>query len=111
MDSILIVLIIIIATILTRSLPFIIFNPKRPAPKFLLYLGKVLPMAVVGMLIVYCLKAIDLSHSPFGFNEIIALLCVVFLQCVFKMSILSIVVGTILYMFLVQTDWLSKFFF
>ncbi|PAF48934.1 branched-chain amino acid transporter AzlD [Helicobacter sp. 12S02232-10] len=108
MHSIVMVLVIALATILTRALPFVIFNSKRRAPDFLLYLGKVLPGAIVGMLIVYCLKKTDIASIPYGLNEIAAFLCVALLQCLFKMSILSIVAGTLLYMYLVQSAVLEK---
>ncbi|MDO7252982.1 branched-chain amino acid transporter permease [Helicobacter cappadocius] len=109
-DSIVVVLVIVVVTFLSRALPFMIFNSKRNAPNFLCYLGKVLPNAIVGMLIVYCLKDIDINISPFGSNEILALLCVVVLQIVLKISVVSIIAGTILYMYLIQSNILNSFF-
>lgn len=109
-DSMVVVLIIIVVTFLSRALPFMIFNSKRNAPSFLHYLGKVLPNAIVGMLIVYCLKGMDIRSFPFGANEILALLCVVLLQFLFKLPILSIVAGTGLYMYLIQSEILASLF-
>lgn len=108
MDSIVVVLIVIAVTFLSRALPFMIFNSKRNAPDFLHYLGKVLPNAIVGMLIIYCLKEIDITIFPFGANEILALLGVVVLQLLFKLPVLSIAAGTALYMYLIQSEILSS---
>lgn len=106
--SIVIVLVIVVVTFLSRALPFMIFNSKRNAPSFLHYLGKVLPNAIVGMLIVYCLKGMDIGSFPFGANEVLALLCVIVLQFFFKLPILSIALGTGLYMYLVQSEIISS---
>lgn len=109
-DSMIVVLVIVVVTFLSRALPFMIFNSKRNAPSFLHYLGKVLPNAIVGMLIVYCLKGMDISSFPFGANEVLALGCVIVLQFLFKLPILSIVAGTGLYMYLVQSEVLASLF-
>lgn len=103
-----IVIVIILATFFTRVLPFVIFKTK--APRFILYLGKVLPSAIIAMLVIYCFKSIQLLNSPYGLNEVVAFLCVAILQIIFKISVLSIVVGTILYMYLLQTHILEKIF-
>ncbi|PAF54238.1 hypothetical protein BKH42_01655 [Helicobacter sp. 13S00482-2] len=110
LDSVIIVLIIIVITFLSRALPFIIFNSKRHTPVFLHYLGKVLPNAIIGMLIVYCLKGTEMSAAPFGLNEILALMCVVVCQTILKIYVVSILAGTILYMYLIQSGILSHFF-
>ena len=52
-----------LATMITRFLPFFIFSEKRPTPRFIMYLGKALPSAVFGMLVVYCLKNVDVLHG------------------------------------------------
>ena len=87
-------------TILLRFLPFLIF--RKAAPEYILYLGKVLPAAIIGMLVVYCLKDISFISAPFGLPELIAGLSVVLLQWWKRNSLISILFGTVLYMFLVQ---------
>ena len=49
-----------LGTMLTRFLPFLVFNPKKPTPKYIQYLGSALPGAIFGMLVVYCLRGVDL---------------------------------------------------
>ena len=89
-------------TILLRFLPFLIWSGKRKTPKYILYLGKVLPPAIIGMLVIYCLKDISFAAAPFGVPELIAGAGVVLLQVWRRNSLLSILGGTVLYMFLVQ---------
>ncbi|MDE7235823.1 branched-chain amino acid transporter permease [Helicobacter japonicus] len=88
-------------TLLSRFLPFLIFAKSTPAS--IIFLGKVLPSAIIAMLIVYCLKDTDFTQSPYGLNEIIAVLIVSVTHISFKIPVLSIVCGTISYMFLVQS--------
>lgn len=84
---------------LLRFMPFLIFGGKRPVPQLVLYLGRVLPFAMIGMLIVYCYKDVQ---SFFGLPEIIASALVVVLHLWKRNTLLSILVGTISYMLLVQ---------
>ena len=88
-------------TILLRALPFIIFHKQPPA--YITYLGKVLPPAIIGMLVIYCLKDVTFLTSPFGLPELIAALCVIMAQIWKRNSLVSILAGTVIYMFLVQT--------
>lgn len=101
MNEWLTVAVISAVTILLRFLPFMIFG-KRETPKFVLYLGKVLPFAVMGMLCVYCLKGVSFLAFPYGIPEIISVLLVVLLHLWRKNTLLSIVGGTACYMLLVQ---------
>ena len=89
-----------IATIMLRALPFLVF--KRQTPKYISYLGKVLPPAIIGMLVVYCLKDITPSVSPFGIPELIAVACVAGMQAWKRNSLISILAGTVIYMALIQ---------
>ncbi len=91
-----------VTTILLRALPFLIFRDEKETPKLVLYLGNVLPHAIVGMLVIYCLKDVDLTRSPFGLPEFIAGLCVVLLQVRKRNSLVSILAGTIIYMCLIR---------
>ncbi len=95
MRSAVIVATMAIVSFLLRALPFLIFR-KEP-PKFIKYLGKVLPPAIIGMLVVYCLKDISFSVSPFGLPELAACLCVVIAHVWKRNSIISILAGTIVY--------------
>lgn len=88
-------------TMLLRFLPFLLF--RNQTPPFIAYLGKVLPAAIIGMLVVYCLKDTVLTKAPFGAPEIIAGLAVVGLQAWKRNSLVSILGGTAIYMVLVQT--------
>jgi len=90
-----------IVTILLRFLPFLVF--RKHTPKYIAYLGKVLPPAIIGMLVVYCLKDVTLLSHPFGLPELIAVCCVAAMQVWRRNSLLSILSGTVIYMVLIQT--------
>lgn len=92
----------IIGTMATRFLPFLIFSSKKPIPKFVQYLGKALPAAIYAMLVVYCLKNVDLLHGSHGIPEAIALTVTLGMHLWKRNTILSIALGTITYMLLVQ---------
>ena len=89
-----------LVTALLRFLPFLIFRQNTPA--YIVYLGKVLPPAIIGMLVIYCLREINLTAFPFGLPEFTAALCVAALQVWKRNSLLSILVGTVIYMLLTQ---------
>lgn len=89
-----------IMTLLIRFLPFLVFRKKTP--KYISYLGRVLPSAIIGMLVIYCLKDITPSAEPFGIPELIAVICVALLQVWKRNSLISILAGTLIYMLLVQ---------
>lgn len=95
------ILVVIAGTMLTRFLPFLIFPEGRTPPKYITYLGNVLPYAVIGLLVVYCLK--DAVFSTFhGLLEMIAIVFIFVLHKWKKNTLLSIAGGTVLYMALVQ---------
>lgn len=100
--SVIIIVLVAITTLATRAIPFIIFPEGKEIPKSVQYLGKVLPPAVIGMLVVYCFKSMNIFSAPFGLPEIIAGLAVVLLHIWKRNNLLSIGAGTILYMVLVQ---------
>lgn len=102
MYPIIMVLISAAVTALLRFLPFFVFSGKRKTPDIILYLGRVLPYAIMGMLVVYCLKNVSFIISPFGAPEIIASTIVVFLHLYKRNTLLSIGGGTIAYMLMVQ---------
>lgn len=96
------VLIIASVTIFLRVLPFLVFNGKRKTPGIIVYLGKVLPYAIMGMLVVYCLKNVTPLKYPYGLPEVISGGLVVLLHLWKKNTLLSVGLGTIMYMLLVQ---------
>lgn len=99
---ILTILTVAAATALTRFLPFLIFPAGKPTPKYIQYLGKVLPSAVFGLLIVYCLKNVSLVSGSHGIPEVIAIAVTAGLHLWKRQMLLSIAGGTICYMLLVQ---------
>lgn len=86
----------------TRLIPFLFFPQGKAIPPVIRYLGKVLPPAVIGMLVIYCLKSVSLTSFPFGLPELLAIAAVILLHVWKCNNLLSIGAGTILYMFLVQ---------
>lgn len=98
--SLLLVFVIAGVTILLRFAPFLIFS--KGIPEKISYLGRVLPCAIMGMLVVYCLKNTSLVKSPHGLPEILAVALVVALHKWKHNSLISIGVGTVFYMVLVQ---------
>ena len=89
-----------IVTILLRFLPFWVF--KKNTPKYISYLGEVLPSAIIGMLVVYCLRNTDIIAAPHGLPELIAAAIVVGLQIWKRNALVSILSGTVTYMLMVQ---------
>lgn len=93
---------VILGTVLTRFLPFLIFPAGKQTPKYVKYLGKVLPSAVFGLLIIYCLKDVSLFSGSHGLPELLAIMLVVLLHLWKRQMLLSIAGGTVFYMILVQ---------
>ena len=93
---------VILGTLLTRFLPFLFFPPGKPTPGFIRYLGKALPAAVFGMLVVYCIKDVNLLMGIHGLPELISIAAVALLQLWKKNMMLSIAGGTVVYMLLVN---------
>lgn len=89
-------------TMLTRFLPFLVFSSKKPTPKYVQYLGKALPCAIFGMLVVYCLKNVSVLSGSHGLPELIAIAATVALHRWRGQMLLSIAGGTVCYMLLVQ---------
>ena len=91
-----------LGAIITRFLPFLLFPDSKPVPKVVEYLGRTLPAAMMGLLVVYCLRNVDIAAAPHGIPELIALAAVTALHVWKRNVLLSIGVGTALYMVLVQ---------
>ena len=102
MHDVLLIIVAVLVTMATRFLPFLIFGKKRKTPPIIEYLGTVLPCAIMGMLVVYCLKDVSFLRSPFGLPELIACAVVAVLHIWKRNSLLSIGGGTVCYMLLVQ---------
>ncbi|MCI8853729.1 MAG: branched-chain amino acid transporter AzlD [Lachnospiraceae bacterium] len=93
---------VILGTVLTRFLPFLLFPAGKPTPKYIQYLGTVLPSAVFGLLVVYCLKNVSLFTGNHAIPEIISIGAVIGLHIWKRQMLLSIAGGTVCYMVLVQ---------
>ena len=102
LHSALIIAVAALVTIALRFLPFLIFGENRKTPPLITYLGQVLPYAIMGMLVVYCLKDMTFTAPPFGIPEIIGCAVVALLHLWKRSTLLSIGAGTICYMLLVQ---------
>ena len=100
--SFLIILAMALTTFATRVAPFLLFPKGREIPKVVQYLGKVLTPAIIGMLVVYCLKSTPIIESPHGIPEAIAVIVVALLHVWKRNNLLSIGAGTVLYMLLIQ---------
>ncbi len=92
----------ILGTMTTRFLPFLVFNEKRTIPPAIQYLGKLLPAAVFGLLVVYCLRNVSLLQGSHGLPELIAILVTVGLHLWRRQMLLSIAGGTVCYMLLLH---------
>lgn len=101
--SFLIILLVAVTTFATRVTPFIVFPKGKEIPKTIQYLGKVLTPAIIGMLVVYCLKSTKMMSAPYGIPEMISVVTVAVLHIWKRNNLLSIGVGTVLYMVLIQT--------
>ncbi|MDE7266080.1 MAG: branched-chain amino acid transporter permease [Lachnospiraceae bacterium] len=93
---------VIFGTMLTRFLPFLLFPAGKPTPKYIQYLGKVLPAAVFGLLVIYSLKNVSIFAGSHGIPELISIVVVIGLHLWKRQMLLSIAGGTVCYMLLVQ---------
>lgn len=99
--SILLIAVMSVVVILLRATPFILFRGNK-TPEFIEYIGKYLPYAIMGMLLIYCFRETQIATAPHGIPELIAIIITAGLQVWRKKSLLSIVVGTVSYMLLLQ---------
>ena len=93
---------VVLGTMLTRFLPFLLFPAGKPTPKYIQYLGRVLPAAVFGLLVIYCLKNVSVFSGSHGIPELISIGVVIVLHLWKRQMLLSIAGGTVCYMLLVQ---------
>ncbi len=101
-EQLITILMISLGTMFMRFLPYIIFPAGKPTPKYIVYLGRVLPGAIFGMLVIYCLKNVSVLAHPYGIPELIGIAVTVVLHLWKKQMILSMAGGTLIYMALVQ---------
>lgn len=101
-QAVAVIAVMALVTFLTRAAPFLLFGRGHQPPKLVLYLGRVLPPAVIAMLIVYCLRTADLAAAANWLPQLLACLAVVGLHLWKRNNLLSIFGGTVLYMVLVQ---------
>ncbi|MBP0963386.1 MAG: branched-chain amino acid transporter permease [Oscillospiraceae bacterium] len=94
--------VIAVVTLATRGIAFVIFPGNKPVPPFISYLSKVLPFAVIGMLVIYCIKDITLLSRPHGLPELLGCLATALLHLWKHNNLISIGGGTVIYMLLVQ---------
>lgn len=102
MHSVILIAVMSLVTILLRFLPFWIFGNNRQTPPLISYLGQVLPYAIMGMLVVYCLKGANLTAAPYAIPELVSCGVVVLLHLWKRNTLLSIGAGTVCYMVLIQ---------
>lgn len=96
------VLMAVLGTIITRFLPFVLFPESKNPPRIVDYLGKVLPYAMTGLLVVYSLKNVNPFAGSHGIPEVIAIAAIVVLHVWKRNMLLSIAGGTVVYMALLQ---------
>lgn len=102
LHDILLIALVALVTIGLRFLPFLIFRENRTTPPIVAYLGQILPFAIMGMLVVYCLKDVVITTAPFGIPEFLGCAVVALLHLWKRNTLLSIGAGTLCYMLLVQ---------
>lgn len=101
-EQIITIAMVILGTVITRFLPFLLFPAGKPTPKYIGYLGKVLPSAVFGLLVIYCLRNVSLFTGGHAIPELISIAVVVVLHLWKKQMLVSIAGGTVCYMLFVQ---------
>ena len=102
MHSVWIIVVATLVTMATRFLPFLIFGSGRKTPDIIVYLGKVLPYAIMGMLVIYCMKDVSFLQAPYGIPELLGCAVVAALHLWKRNTLLSIGAGTVFYMVLIH---------
>ena len=99
---VLIIAVCAVCTMLTRAIPFLVFRDASKVPKIVLYLGKVLPPAVIATLVIYALRNTEVLTGAHGIPELIGVLCAGVLHWIWRNSFISIGAATVLYMVLLR---------
>ncbi|MDO5390544.1 MAG: branched-chain amino acid transporter permease [Eubacteriales bacterium] len=100
--SVAVIAVVAIVTMLLRFIPFAVFGRDKKTPEYITYISSVLPYAIMGMLVVYCLKDVSITATPHGIPELVAGATVVGLHLWKGNTLVSIVAGTVVYMLLIQ---------
>ena len=100
MTAVIRILAMALTTMALRFLPFLVFGKKTP--EYISYLGKVLPQAIIALLVVYCLRDISIMTRPYGVPELLAGFSVIVMQAWKRNAVISILLGTVLYMMLIR---------
>ena len=101
-DSAVMVALVAVITYALRAFPVAVFGGRKKTPEVIVYLGGVLPQAIIAALLVYCLRSTDFTSSPYGIPGLVSVAVVALLHIVFKKTLLSILGGTALYMVLIR---------
>ena len=101
-QTLMIIFMVATGTMLTRFLPFLVFGRMKKTPKIIGYLGKTLPYATIGMLVVYCLKSVTIINSPYALPELCSILVIVVVHNLKRNTLISIALGTFVYMILIR---------
>lgn len=101
-QQIITIMLMALVTLLTRALPFMLFPPGHQTPAYIRYLGRVLPLAVFGMLVVYCLKDVQWLSGGHGVPELIGIAATVGLHLWKRQMLWSIAGGTLIYMLIIR---------
>ncbi len=101
-ETILTILALALGSALSRFIPFLVFSEKKELPPLVLYLGRVLPPAMMALLVVYCFKNVPVLTAPHALPELIAVAAIILIHAWRRNVFISIGVGTALYMALVQ---------
>jgi len=102
LQAFIIIAVLALGTAITRFLPFVFFPNAASAPRYVIYLGKLLPTAAISLLVVYCLRYVSFIAAPHGVPEAFAIAVVAGLHIWKKNTLLSIAAGTVVYMLLIQ---------
>lgn len=102
LQTVIMIFSVALGAIITRFAPFLLFPEAKEQPKAIIYLGRTLPPAMMGFLVVYCLKGVSLIKTPHGLPELIAVLATAAIYLWRKTTLLSICFGTLIYMALIQ---------
>ena len=103
LNVVMVIAVMATVTILLRFLPFILFDHGEQLPKWISYLGRVLPSAIMSMLLVYCVRNIDLLKGNHGFPELICIAVAMLMHYWKRNTLVSIGVSTLLYMVIIQS--------
>ena len=101
-QSVSIIAVTALVTLLTRALPFLSFGGRRETPRVIVYLGRVLPPAIIAVLVVYCFKNMDFTYTPYGLCELVAAGVTAAFHLWRRSTVLSIAGGTVCYMLLLR---------